>query len=94
MESGSASVSLSSTHSPPSSYSSESDISVSGNSISSLSQGGSIYFIPTCDDALKPVVDMKFSTLDQAIEFYKVYALECGFNVRCGGDRKKGNARV
>ncbi|KAL8141705.1 hypothetical protein V2J09_014737 [Rumex salicifolius] len=89
MESGSASVSLSAIHSPSSSYSSESDISVSG-----LSQGGSIYFIPTCDDALKPVVSIKFRTLDQAIEFYKVYALECGFGVRRGGDRKEGNVIV
>ncbi|KAL8137278.1 LOW QUALITY PROTEIN: hypothetical protein V2J09_003279 [Rumex salicifolius] len=89
MESGSASVSLSTNHSPPSSYSSKSDISVS-----SLSQGGSIYFIPTCNDALKPVVGMKFRTLDQDIEFYKVYALECGFGVRRGGGRKEGDVIV
>lgn len=39
-------------------------------------------WIPNCADDLKPVVGMKFETIEDGYEFYKRYASACGFNVR------------
>jgi uncharacterized protein (DUF1330 family) len=35
--------------------------------------------VPACDDALKPVVVMKFDSIQAIEEFYKEYAHEVGF---------------
>jgi hypothetical protein len=47
-----------------------------------------LQFVPTCDDALKPVVGMKFDSLQAIEEFYKAYAHEVGFSARIGAQGK------
>jgi hypothetical protein len=48
----------------------------------------SLQFVPACDDAMKPVVGMKFDSLQAVGEFYKAYAHEVGFSVRIGAQGK------
>ena len=36
-------------------------------------------YIPVCDDALKPMIGMKFSTLVEAVDFSEHYARSVGF---------------
>jgi hypothetical protein len=45
-------------------------------------------FYTACDDALKPVVGMKFDCIHVVEEFYKAYAHEVGFLVRIGAQGK------
>lgn len=47
-----------------------------------ISPEGLKEWIPVCLDEVKPYVGMKFQSLDEAIEFYKQYALATGFTVR------------
>ncbi|XP_047949143.1 protein FAR1-RELATED SEQUENCE 5-like [Salvia hispanica] len=39
-------------------------------------------YIPICDDALKPMIGMKFNTLVEAVDFYEHYARSVGFGIR------------
>ncbi|KAH6769746.1 hypothetical protein C2S52_014549 [Perilla frutescens var. hirtella] len=42
------------------------------------------YYIPGCESSMKPLVGMMFKNLSDGIEFYKVYATRCGFDIRLG----------
>ncbi|GER51609.1 FAR1-related protein [Striga asiatica] len=48
----------------------------------SVTPGGTRYWVPQCDDPLKPYKGQKFRKLDDAITFYKTYAYAVGFDVR------------
>ncbi|GER38557.1 FAR1-related protein [Striga asiatica] len=56
--------------------------SCTGRQQISITPGGTRYWIPQCDDPLKPYKGQKFRTLDDAIIFYKTYAYAVGFDVR------------
>ncbi|KAH6756081.1 hypothetical protein C2S53_004342 [Perilla frutescens var. hirtella] len=45
-------------------------------------------YIPQCDPSMKQFVKQNFRTLDDGVEFYKKYALACGFDIRHGTKRK------
>ncbi|KAL6640689.1 hypothetical protein ACP70R_021812 [Stipagrostis hirtigluma subsp. patula] len=45
---------------------------------------------PECDEEKKPRVGMQFETLVGAEMFYRVYAIEVGFDVRIGQTKKVG----
>lgn len=45
-------------------------------------------FVPNCADELKPYVGKKFSTIAEAVDFYKVYGEACGFDIRMGSLKK------
>ncbi|XP_047949060.1 protein FAR1-RELATED SEQUENCE 5-like [Salvia hispanica] len=44
-------------------------------------------YIPVCDDALKPMIGMKFNTLVEAVDFYEHYARSVGFDIRKMGNK-------
>ena len=44
-------------------------------------------YIPVCDDALKPMIGMKFNTLVEAVGFYEHYARSVGFGIRKMGNK-------
>ncbi|GER29184.1 FAR1-related protein, partial [Striga asiatica] len=48
----------------------------------SITPGGTKYWIPDCDESLKPRKGQKFQSIDAAIDFYKEYACFVGFDVR------------
>ena len=50
----------------------------------SISPGNTTYYIPFCDDKLRPQVGMVFQTWQQGANFYKDYARACGFQPRSG----------
>ncbi|GER50739.1 FAR1-related protein, partial [Striga asiatica] len=47
-----------------------------------ISPGGTKYWIPQCEDALKPHNGQRFRALSEAVEFYQLYASTVGFDVR------------
>ncbi|GER49602.1 FAR1-related protein, partial [Striga asiatica] len=47
-----------------------------------ISPGSTQYYTPLCDHDLKPFVGQEFKTLDDGLQFYKKYAVECGFDIR------------
>jgi hypothetical protein len=49
------------------------------------------WFVPNCENSLKPVVGMPFDSLYEVEEFYKTYAHEGGFSVRIGAQEKKSD---
>lgn len=51
-------------------------------------KSGDYEFIPFAPDDLKPYVGMRFSTQEDAIEFYNAYANACGFSIRKNWIRK------
>ncbi|KAH6797045.1 hypothetical protein C2S52_021599 [Perilla frutescens var. hirtella] len=53
-----------------------------------VSLGLSEYYIPGCESSMKPLVGMMFKNLSDGIEFYKVYAARCGFDIRLGTAKK------
>ncbi|KAL2929519.1 Protein FAR1-RELATED SEQUENCE 5, partial [Bienertia sinuspersici] len=46
-------------------------------------------WIPSCSSHLKPVVGMKFDTLQQGISFYENYARVSGFDTRLYSTKKR-----
>ncbi|KAL2924578.1 Protein FAR1-RELATED SEQUENCE 7 [Bienertia sinuspersici] len=46
-------------------------------------------WIPSCRSHLKPVVGMKFDTLQQGISFYENYARVSGFDTRLYSTKKR-----
>ncbi|GER35966.1 FAR1-related protein [Striga asiatica] len=44
--------------------------------------GGTMYWIPHCDDALRPFKGQRFQGLNKASVFYNTYASTVGFDVR------------
>nr|GMD18632.1 protein FAR1-RELATED SEQUENCE 5-like [Ipomoea batatas] len=53
-------------------------------------------FIPDCDNTIKPYLGQRFETIDKGVQFYKRYAAEVGFDVRCSTMKKnrKGDVEV
>ena len=49
-----------------------------------VSPGGSVYYLPSCVEELKPYIGQCFSSLEVASCFYSRYANHCGFDVRKG----------
>ncbi|GER29065.1 FAR1-related protein [Striga asiatica] len=47
-----------------------------------ISPGGTKYWIPECDDTLKPHNGQRFRSLNEAVEFYQLYASTVGFDAR------------
>ncbi|GER55892.1 FAR1-related protein [Striga asiatica] len=47
-----------------------------------ISPGSTQYYTPLCDPDLKPFVGQEFKTLDDGLQFYKKYAVQCGFDIR------------
>ncbi|KAH6783387.1 hypothetical protein C2S52_008346 [Perilla frutescens var. hirtella] len=61
----------------------------SSDCVVEFSPGGTTKcYIPQCDPSLKPFVNQKFNTLDIGIQFYKKYAIACGFDIRLSSTRK------
>ena len=54
----------------------------------------SSFFIPECDEHLKPKVGMTFEGLEAVEKFYKEYAHQSGFGVRIGQQKKIDNKVV
>ncbi|GER43969.1 FAR1-related sequence 7 [Striga asiatica] len=48
----------------------------------SITPGGTKYWIPDCDNTIKPYHGQRFRELHEAVSFYKNYARTVGFNVR------------
>ncbi|GER47294.1 FAR1-related protein [Striga asiatica] len=44
--------------------------------------GGTKYWIPQCDDAIRPHIGQRFKGLSEANDFYRIYASTVGFDVR------------
>ncbi|XP_057809156.1 protein FAR1-RELATED SEQUENCE 5-like [Salvia miltiorrhiza] len=40
------------------------------------------FYVPQCDDILKPTIGQKFDTLEDGVSFYRAYASACGFTIR------------
>ncbi|KAL8142990.1 hypothetical protein V2J09_016022, partial [Rumex salicifolius] len=80
-------------HNSPGYVDSKSDDGSSTGSVS-LSQGGSIYYLPTCDNNMKPSLGMVFRTMDGGVNFYMVYADAYGFVVRFGSLHKEAEVPV
>lgn len=60
-----------------------------------ISEDKTKYWIPDCDDHLKPTVGRSFKTLEEGVECYKQYALICGFSTRNStNQRVKGITKV
>ncbi|XP_019172923.1 PREDICTED: protein FAR1-RELATED SEQUENCE 5-like [Ipomoea nil] len=59
-----------------------------------ISPGKTNYWVPVCDNAIKPFVGQWFSKLDDGVEFYIRYARTVGFNVRRGSDSKNSCGEV
>ena len=51
------------------------------------SPGKTKYWVPTCDDAMKPIVGMQFKTVEDGIKFYSDYSAKVRFDVRKGASR-------
>ena len=61
---------------------SNSNVAVTPEVIPILSPGGTREWIPCCSDELKPVVGMKFMSVEEGISFYKAYSKAAGFVMR------------
>ncbi|XP_057432975.1 protein FAR1-RELATED SEQUENCE 5-like [Lotus japonicus] len=48
-------------------------------------------WVPTCAEELKPKVGQQLNTLEEGEEFYKRYAHNAGFSVRCSSETKDKN---
>ncbi|GER41647.1 FAR1-related protein, partial [Striga asiatica] len=48
-------------------------------------------FVPNCKPELKPFIGQHFSSLDDAYEFYRQYAAECGFDIRRSTKKKSSD---
>ena len=53
-----------------------------------VSPRSSRYFVPICDDSIKPYVGQLFPRKEDGIAFYLQYATQCGFNARLATDTK------
>nr|GMD60583.1 protein FAR1-RELATED SEQUENCE 5-like [Ipomoea batatas] len=51
-------------------------------------QGDNNYFIPECCEKEKPIIRQQFASMEEGVAFYKLYAVEAGFDVRCSIVRK------
>lgn len=51
------------------------------------------YYVPECDESLKPIVGMKFISQEDGIKFYKEYASASGFDVRLGTTKKSSDSK-
>ncbi|GER49768.1 FAR1-related protein [Striga asiatica] len=47
-----------------------------------ITPGGTKYWIPHCDDAIRPHIGQRFKGLNEAVDFYMTYASTVGFDVR------------
>ncbi|GER52124.1 FAR1-related protein [Striga asiatica] len=47
-----------------------------------ITPGGTKHWIPQCDESIKPYQGQRFRELHEAVNFYKTYALNVGFDVR------------
>ncbi|KAH6770461.1 hypothetical protein C2S52_015264 [Perilla frutescens var. hirtella] len=59
-----------------------------------VSPGMSEYYVPNCDNSLKPIEGQTFKTLDEGIQFYKLYAGSCGFDIRLGPSTKSRDGMI
>ncbi|KAL3646814.1 hypothetical protein CASFOL_009358 [Castilleja foliolosa] len=48
------------------------------------SPGSTKYYVPICNPAVKPFINQRFANLKLAIEFYRTYAANSGFDSRLG----------
>nr|KAJ0211094.1 hypothetical protein LSAT_V11C400226650 [Lactuca sativa] len=53
------------------------------------SPGGIDYYTPKTNEDVKPKVDDIYDTYDAAVEMYKNYAFQAGFDIRLGSNKKK-----
>ncbi|XP_074349948.1 uncharacterized protein LOC141689524 [Apium graveolens] len=61
----------------------------------SVSPGGHKYYVPFfVEDDAKPFVNKVFENLESGIEFYKVYANLCGFEVRRSAEKTGDDGTV
>ncbi|GER39824.1 FAR1-related protein [Striga asiatica] len=47
-----------------------------------ITPGGTKYWIPQCEDSIRPRKGQVFRTLTEAVDFYRTYASAVGFDVR------------
>ncbi|KAH6763391.1 hypothetical protein C2S52_020824 [Perilla frutescens var. hirtella] len=52
------------------------------------------HYIPGCESSMKPLVGMMFKNLSDGIEFYKVYAARCGFDIQLGTAKKHKDGTI
>ncbi|KAH6830663.1 hypothetical protein C2S53_018668, partial [Perilla frutescens var. hirtella] len=59
-----------------------------------ISPGLTQYYVPRCDSSMKPVVGMMFKNMLDGIQFYRVYAARCGFDIRFSTIRKSKDGTI
>ncbi|XP_031120342.1 protein FAR1-RELATED SEQUENCE 5-like [Ipomoea triloba] len=88
-----------STASSPNGVTSGTNLNTSDANSSNIEGGYSVdilpgmteYWIPNCEDGIKPKIGMTFSTLDAVVSSYKNYAAKVGFDIRSSSVMKSND---
>ena len=64
------------------------ELQISSSPIPCYTPRGSKEWIPRCSKQYTPHIGMRFSTLEEGVQFYKAYASMCGLTERMGTQKK------